>query len=70
MLGPVAERALRDTAGPPDADGWVRIVMPIESLEHARVDLGRFGPDVEVLEPPELRDLMRRTAEETLRRYA
>ena len=70
MLGPVAERALRDTAGPPDADGWVRIVMPIESFEHARVDLCRFGPDVEVLAPAELRDLMRRSAEETLRRYA
>ncbi|GAA0734199.1 YafY family transcriptional regulator [Dactylosporangium roseum] len=69
MLGPVAERALRETAGEPDADGWVRVVMPIESFEHARIDLGRFGPDVEVLEPAELRDLMRAQAEETLRRY-
>jgi predicted DNA-binding transcriptional regulator YafY len=31
--------------------------------------LGRFGPDVEVLEPAALRDLMRTTAEETVRRY-
>ncbi|MFG2040706.1 helix-turn-helix transcriptional regulator [Dactylosporangium sp. NPDC048998] len=68
MLGPVAERALRET-GEPDGDGWLRVVMPIESFEHARIDLGRFGPDVEVLEPPELRELMRATAEETLRRY-
>ncbi|MGI5181122.1 helix-turn-helix transcriptional regulator [Dactylosporangium sp. CA-152071] len=70
MLGPVAERALRETAGPPDADGWVEIVLPIETFEHVRVDLGRFGPDVEVLAPAELRELMRRTAEETLRRYS
>jgi predicted DNA-binding transcriptional regulator YafY len=70
MLGPVAERALRETAGEPDADGWVTVAaLPIESFEHARVDLGRFGPDVEVLEPPALRDLMRATAEETARRY-
>jgi predicted DNA-binding transcriptional regulator YafY len=70
MLGPVAERALRDTASAPDADGWVRVVLPIESLEHARVELGRFGADAEVLDPPELRALMRATAEETLRRYS
>lgn len=69
MLGPVAERALRETAVP-DGDGWLRVVLPIESFEHARVDLGRFGPDVEVLEPTELRALMRATAEETLRRYS
>ncbi|WP_432979146.1 helix-turn-helix transcriptional regulator [Dactylosporangium sp. CA-233914] len=69
LLGPVAERALRET-GRPDTDGWVRVVLPIESLEHARVDLGRFGADVEVLEPAELRSLMRATAEEMLRRYS
>jgi predicted DNA-binding transcriptional regulator YafY len=69
MMGPVAERALRETAGEPDAEGWVLVVMPIESFEHARVDLGRFGPDVEVLAPPGLRELMRATAEETVDRY-
>ncbi|WP_238019802.1 YafY family protein [Dactylosporangium sp. AC04546] len=69
MLGPVAERALRETAGEPDAAGWVRVVLPIESFEHARIDLGRFGPDVEVLDPPELRALMRAQASDTLRRY-
>ncbi|GGM28556.1 helix-turn-helix transcriptional regulator [Dactylosporangium sucinum] len=69
MLGPVAERALRETAGEPDADGRVRVVLPLESFEHARIDLGRFGPDVEVLDPPELRALMRAQAAETLRRY-
>ncbi|MET7402237.1 YafY family protein [Dactylosporangium sp. NPDC005572] len=69
MIGPVAERALRETAGEPDAAGWVRVVLPIESFEHARVDLGRFGPDVEVLDPPELRALMRAQASDTLRRY-
>ncbi|WP_432831139.1 helix-turn-helix transcriptional regulator [Dactylosporangium sp. CA-092794] len=69
MLGPVAERALRETGTPDGDDGWLRAVLPIESFEHARVDLGRFGPDVEVVDPPELRALMRATAEDTLRRY-
>jgi predicted DNA-binding transcriptional regulator YafY len=69
MLGPVAERALRETGRPDGEAGWLRVVLPIESFEHARVELGRFGPDVEVLDPPGLRELMRTTAEETLRRY-
>src|SRR5262249_1614840 len=71
MLGPVAERARRETGEPdPELDGWTRVVMPIESFEHARIDFGRFGPDVEVLSPPDLRALMRATVEETLRRYS
>ncbi|HTJ34582.1 MAG TPA: WYL domain-containing protein [Dactylosporangium sp.] len=70
MLGPVAERARRESGAPdPELDGWTRVVMPIETFEHARIDLGRFGPDVEVLDPPDLRALMRAQAEETLRRY-
>jgi predicted DNA-binding transcriptional regulator YafY len=69
MLGPVAERALRETGRPDGEAGWLRVVLPIESFEHARIELGRFGPDVEVLDPPGLRELMRATAEETLRRY-
>jgi len=69
MLGPVAGRALRETGSEPDAEGWRQVVMPIESLEHARIDLGRFGPDVEVLEPAALRELMLTSARETVRRY-
>ncbi|MFD0584502.1 helix-turn-helix transcriptional regulator [Dactylosporangium darangshiense] len=70
MLGPVAERARRESGAPdPELDGWTRVVLPIETFEHARIDLGRFGPDVEVLDPPDLRALMRAQVEETLRRY-
>ncbi|GAA2352176.1 YafY family protein [Dactylosporangium salmoneum] len=71
MLGPVASRALRETGAPdPSQPGWVRAVVPIESFEHARIDFGRFGPDLEVLEPAELRALMVSDAAETLRRYS
>jgi len=70
LNGPVAERALKETAGPPDEDGWVRVVVPTGSLDHAATDLGRFGAEIEVLEPPELRVRMRETAEALLRLYA
>jgi predicted DNA-binding transcriptional regulator YafY len=69
LLGPVFERALRETAGPPDADGWVRAVVPMESIEHAVGEFGRFGADIEVLEPIELRERMRTEAEATMRLY-
>ncbi|WP_092657072.1 helix-turn-helix transcriptional regulator [Actinopolymorpha singaporensis] len=69
-LGPHAARALRETAGPPDEYGWVRATLPIETPTHARMEFFRFGPDLEVLEPPELRDLMVRSAAEVTRLYA
>jgi predicted DNA-binding transcriptional regulator YafY len=53
-------RAARDSAGPPDPDGRVRVVIPIESNEHAAGTLLRLGAEAEVLAPVELR---RRTAE-------
>lgn len=49
-------RALRATASPPDQDGWVRAVVPIESTENAQSEFLRLGADIEVIEPPELRD--------------
>ncbi|MFI5916620.1 helix-turn-helix transcriptional regulator [Dactylosporangium sp. NPDC051541] len=70
LLGPVAGRALRATGTPDGEDGWLRVVLPIESLEHAQVDFGRFGADLEVLEPPELRELMRAAAARLARLYS
>ncbi len=51
----VARAALRDAADP-DAGGWVRVVIPVESTAHATGELLRLGADVEVLEPAELRE--------------
>ena len=42
-------------AGSLDDDGWQRVAIPIESIEVAVGELLRLGPDVEALEPPELR---------------
>jgi predicted DNA-binding transcriptional regulator YafY len=53
-LGEVGAGAVRD-AGEPDADGWARVELPVESHSAAIGDLLRFGPHVQVLEPPELR---------------
>ncbi len=47
-----------DWDAPPDEAGWVRLLLPFEKLEFARVALLGFGPDVEVLRPVELRSQM------------
>jgi hypothetical protein len=47
-------RALRATASSPDQDGWVRAVLPIESIENAQSEFLRLGADVEIIEPAEL----------------
>jgi predicted DNA-binding transcriptional regulator YafY len=51
-------RALRATASPPDQDGWVMAVVPIESTENAQSEFLRLGADVEIIEPAELRARM------------
>ncbi|MER5688964.1 WYL domain-containing protein [Streptomyces sp. NPDC002205] len=44
-----------DAAGPPDADGWRTVVLPVESLDVAYSQLLVLGPELEVLEPAALR---------------
>ncbi|WP_280303488.1 WYL domain-containing protein, partial [Nocardia abscessus] len=56
--------------GPPDAEGWVEVVVPSESFEvlaHALLPLGEF---VEVLEPPQLRAQLAATAAAMHARYS
>jgi predicted DNA-binding transcriptional regulator YafY len=53
----VAESAAR-TATAPEADGWMRVTIPIESAEDGARDLLRLGAEAEVLEPVELRQLL------------
>ena len=43
-------------ADPPDAQGWVRLTLPFETLESARERLLGYGRAVEVLEPQALRE--------------
>ncbi|MGH3632080.1 MAG: helix-turn-helix transcriptional regulator [Sciscionella sp.] len=55
LLGPVVLREAQAQQPEPDDGGWVRLRLPIESLDHATAELLRFGAEVEVLEPAELR---------------
>lgn len=68
LLGAAAtEAVLAATAG---ADGWRRVVIPIESVTHAAGLLLRFSDAVEVLAPPELREEVIQRAGRVLALYA
>ncbi|WP_340559101.1 helix-turn-helix transcriptional regulator [Streptomyces sp. GSL17-111] len=61
QFGTAGTRALA-TAGPPDADGWTEVDLPVETRAVAVGDLLRLGAEAEVLHPPELREAVARTA--------
>jgi deazaflavin-dependent oxidoreductase (nitroreductase family) len=50
------------SAGEPDSSGWLTTTVPIESIRHGHTELLKLGADAEVLGPPELRDMLARTA--------
>ncbi|WP_406367794.1 helix-turn-helix transcriptional regulator [Streptomyces sp. NBC_01546] len=67
-FGAAGVRAL-EAAGPADAEGWVRIRLPVESEAVAVGDLLRLGTDAEVLGPPELRSALAGTVAALAARY-
>jgi predicted DNA-binding transcriptional regulator YafY len=71
VLEPAAGRAAAAAVaeGELDGDGWVRVVMPMESFEVAYHELLRLGADVEVLAPVELRRRLVATAHAMSQRY-
>jgi predicted DNA-binding transcriptional regulator YafY len=62
-LGAYAAKAVAE-AGPPEADGWSPLALPVEAVERAALTLLGIGPEVEVLEPAELREAVRALAAE------
>ena len=66
-LGAQVAEAARETAEPPDEDGWVRATVPIESVDQAAVDFLRLGTEAEVLSPRTLRKRLAETAREMAR---
>ncbi|MEU0086285.1 WYL domain-containing protein [Streptomyces sp. NPDC006274] len=64
-----AARALAAT-GIAEADGWIRAVLPVESLDHAHGRFLAMGADAEVLEPAELRSRLAATSRALAARYA
>lgn len=61
-LGDAVARAVKGAAGKPDRKGWTRLTIPIESVEHAAMELQRVGAECEVISPPELRERLARSA--------
>ncbi|MBI3746895.1 MAG: HTH domain-containing protein [Chloroflexi bacterium] len=60
-------RVKRDV--PADEDGWLQATFRLESLEGVAIDVLALGADIEVLEPPELRELVADRARRTARLY-
>ena len=60
QLGPAAMDMAARTAGRPDAEGWVRVTIPIEidSLPHAAQEVLKLGAEAQIVEPADLRDHM------------
>ncbi|MEU6234875.1 YafY family protein [Kitasatospora sp. NPDC047058] len=67
LTGAVA-RGFRETAVA-EPDGRLRAVLPVESLDQAHAFFLGLGADVEVLEPPELRERLARTVRILAARY-
>jgi predicted DNA-binding transcriptional regulator YafY len=57
-------------AGSPDAQGWLTVTLPFETLHEARERLLGFGGAVEVLAPVALRKSVLDFARQTIARYA
>jgi predicted DNA-binding transcriptional regulator YafY len=69
QLGAAVTQAAAETAGPVEANGWRRVVVPIERVDQAAADLIRLGTDVEVLEPEELRERIGEMASDVAKMY-
>jgi predicted DNA-binding transcriptional regulator YafY len=65
-----ARYARVERTGEPDADGWVELDLQFQVEEEAATFALSFGPRVEVLSPPGLREKVRALAEETAAMYA
>ncbi|SCL20564.1 Predicted DNA-binding transcriptional regulator YafY, contains an HTH and WYL domains [Micromonospora nigra] len=57
-------------ASEPDGQGWVVTRLPVESVEVAYTQLLALGPEVEVLDPPELRGRLAEAAARAVALYA
>ncbi|MFH0241159.1 helix-turn-helix transcriptional regulator [Streptomyces sp. HK10] len=68
LFGAVGARAAREADGP-DGDGWLRVLLPVESLPVAVGDLLRLGAEAEVLGPAGLRAAVAREVRTLASRY-
>ncbi|MEE1942013.1 WYL domain-containing protein [Streptomyces sp. TRM 70361] len=68
QFGAVGARAAAEADGP-DEDGWVRVLLPVESTPVAVGDLLRLGTEAEVLGPAGLRSAVADAVGTLARRY-
>lgn len=68
LLEPALVRAARRSARP-EPDGWIRAVIPMETVDHTANVLLRLGAGAEVLDPEPLRRQMADTVAELSRVY-
>lgn len=69
-LSAAIAEAAASAAEPPDDEGWTRLVIPIESIDHAARELVRLGAEAEVLAPAPLRARIGETARRLALLYA
>jgi predicted DNA-binding transcriptional regulator YafY len=69
-LQPGAAQEAIASATEPDEGGWCETTLRMESVGMALHELLRFGPELEVLDPPELRLAMAEAAHAMVARYA
>ncbi|MEU6372279.1 YafY family protein [Streptomyces sp. NPDC046909] len=69
-LAPGVTHPRASAYGPEQSDGWTLARVPIESVDRALGEFLSMGADVEVLEPPELRERLARTVRELAAWYA
>jgi predicted DNA-binding transcriptional regulator YafY len=65
-----ARYARVDPEPTPDPDGWIRVAIRFQFAADAREFVLGFGPTIEVLDPPELRDDVIALARAVVARYA
>ncbi|GAB3213624.1 helix-turn-helix transcriptional regulator [Marinactinospora thermotolerans] len=58
LLSSAITAAAVEDFGPPGPDGRREGVLPLEGVEEAVTELAGYGPDIEVLDPPELREAL------------
>ena len=68
VFGDAVEEAV-NAAGPPDEHGWRELTLSFEHEEAAAHRLAGFAGQVEVLDPPAVRDRLVATARQILSRY-
>ncbi len=70
LLEPTLARAAAASAQPPDADGWIQVEIPMESVPYTSGLILQLGAEVEALAPPGLRARIRADVNQLALRYA